>query len=300
MPDVSAVGQLFTPNLAKKIFERSKRLSQKLYWSAEKRFSSDSTPEAGAPNRKSLRRKSLRRKFKSPPATGLTRYNQKRREERFKAFNLGRRISKLTMNTDRTYSIVGSEAPSTCESVSESVMEEAEIMKFHAVVNDANGIIDFDENHNSPPMVGNEFLKLCGSKRSEYSDDCVLLTNDTQMNAVSKTSDEHTHSTLTAYSVGSMDSEVRGTRQSSHCARVNWNQHKIPQLVSYKVDKPELGKSQASINSSSRQNLSVMKASFNARVFHSIDEWTKLPRYLKYYIICTTIALIAMLYMQLP
>lgn len=296
MPDISAVGQLYTPSLAKKIFERTKRISQKLYGSAEKRFSSDSTPESGKP-RQSLRRKSLRRNHKSPPASEMTRYNRKRREHRNRAFNQGRRISKLALNTDQTYSIVGSEA-TTSDSVSESVMEEAEIMKFHAVVNNCNGIIDFDENHNSPPSDGNDFLQLCHRKRSEYSDDCVVLTNDTQLNSVSKTTDEHTQSTLTAYSVGSMDSEMRGTRQSSHCARVNWNQHKIPQLVSYKVEKPELGKSQLSVNSS-RNNRSALMASFNARIAHSIDVWTKLPIYLQYYVVCATIALLAMIYMQI-
>lgn len=306
MPDISAVDQLYTPSLAKKIFERTKRISQKLYWSAEKRFSSDSTPETGAP-RKSLRRKSLRRNLKSPPTSDTTRYNRKRREQRLKAFNQGRRMSKLTMTintnpslkTDQTYSIAGSEATSP-ESISESVIEEAEIRRFHAVVNDANGIIDFDENHNSPPSIGSEFLKLCGNKRSEYSDDCVLLTNDTELNSVSKhTNDEHTNSTLTAYSIGSIDSEMRGTRQSSHCARVNWNQHKIPQLISYKVEKPELGKSQVSINSS-RLNLSVLKTSFSTRVVNAVDEWIKLPRFLQYYIICTTVALLAIIYMQFP
>lgn len=229
--------------------------------------------------------------------------NRKRREQRFRAFNKGRRLSKLTLVTgDKTYSVAGSDRLSA-NTVSESVMEEAEIMKFQAVVNDCNGIVEIDENHNSCASDSVDFEKLCHQKRSEYSDNCAVLSNELQLTEHLGSPGNQTGSTATAYSMGSFDADTPGTRQSSHCARVCWNQHSIPQLTSYSVGPRRLSPVSLKAdtgNKSSSSEQSTFIASVKGRFTSTYDAWSNIPRLVQYYLLCITFGFVAMLYAKLP
>lgn len=304
MPDLSVVDQLYTPNLAKKLLSRTRRISKKqIYWSAQNGVSSDSTSDYGSAHGKPTfvlgPRKSLKRKKrKSSPPPGISRYNRHRRELRFQAFNKHRHFSKLVLSGDETYSIGDSVASN--QSLTESVVEDLEIQNFQAVVNNCKGMVEIDENHNGNTSNLNDFEQLCQQKRSEYTDNCVVLTNDSQSGQLSKSNDINSQSTLTAYSAhstGSMDSEVLRARQSSHCARVCWNQHKLPELVNYPAQKPGLAKISHDPNKNSPLFTSI--ATLRTRLSNVFDTWNNIPPYLQYYLICSTVSLLAMLYMQL-
>lgn len=182
-------------------------------------------------------------------------------------------------------------------------MEEAEIMHFQAVINDYNGIIEFDENHNSPKADGMSFELLCHQKRSEYSDNQVVLTNASQIIENSKSLDNRTGSTLTVYSMGSFEADTPGTRQSSHCARVCWNQHNIPRITNYPVGQerrsPSLSKAD-SPNKSSKSEQTSITTFVRDRVIGSYEAWKNIPKYVQYYLLCITVGFVAMIYGKMP
>lgn len=308
---VSMADPIQSKNLAQKWFLQTKRISQKLCWSADKKNpESDSTPEYGKAHENSTLaslRKSWLRKRKPIPMNKKSMRDKKRQEQRNVAFNKARSIPNVV---DDTYSITpsggfmgnycesmndresvdDSDSVDGCESVNDcdSENEEAEIRNFHDEINNCNGFIDIAKESNVDEIT---FENLCNQKQSQYSIDKIHTKNSIEVNEISKAVVALSY-TCTPLSKGLSRTSSRN-RKSSHCARICWNQQKIPRLTTYKAEKRENSKS--ILESSSQSSFGT---TIKALHTNSIIVWNNLPKYLQYYLVAVTFCLISMIYIQ--
>lgn len=313
---VSIADPIQSKNLAQKWFLQTKRISQKLCWSADKKDpQSDSTPEYGKAHENSTLaslRKSWLRKRKPIPTNKKSMRDKKRQEQRNVAFNKARSIPNVV---DDTYSIApsggfmgnycesmndresvdDSDSVDGCESVNDcdSENEEAEIRNFHDEINSCNGFIDIAKESNVDEIT---FENLCNQKQSQYSLDEIHTKKSIEVNEISKAQQQqgYTCTPLSIYSNGLSRTYSRN-RKSSHCARIFWNQQKIPRLTTYKAEKRENTKS---ICISECSNQSSFGTTIKALHTNSIIVWNNLPKYIQYYLVAVTFCFISMIYIQ--
>lgn len=276
----------------------------------------DSTPELmngeakkGASTRKSIikkrcsiiRKKALRLKTQ--------------KEKRIAAYDKRRRISKVEQAVDETYSI-GSVATyditgsgsnvtgATYDLDPADTTYESEILNFHAEVNGHQGPIDIIVENADDEVT---FEKLCNAKESQ----CPFESKEpTNMSLAPWANDEKTTpksvadddgdigANLSPQSMHSNFSANSTTRMSSHCARMYWNQQKIPKITTFKAEKKSFdNNSQNSVHShhSTQQSLMTTFKSLHSNV--SLG-WNDLPPFIKYYIVAITFCFIAVLHYQ--
>lgn len=303
-------------SLSRNLFAQTKRVSQKLLRSADKKATNtDSTPEYDrihqdstklvAPAKKSFikKRASLLKK------KALRMKTQK--EKRFDAYNRRRCIpTKWERAVDETYSI-GNVSNVTGATYNKSGATynlstatydlefdeqeyESEILDFQEEVNEHHGPIEITVENVDDEV---DFEKLCNVKQS----DCPFVSTETASSplllpctANTKTLLKSQGEACTSLSPQSNSnfSSNSTTRLSSHCARICWNQQKIPKITTYKAEKKSFDNNN---NSSARSHHLSMVRSFQLNMANG---WQDLPTFVQYYIIAITICLIANLYIQ--
>lgn len=285
--------------------------TQKIQWSFGKDVTSpDSTPTQDT-TKVIPTKKSARHRRSSAVAKKSLRRNW-RKEKRQAIYNQARRISKVEHVIDefgnRTFSITdssqsaGTVPSSGIQSIGTnfgSEHEEIEIRKFQAEVNQHNGPLEISaENLNVIDSMEeqNNFEKLCNSKESHCPFDETKNKADKSLlkECIDKFIGQKSSDDIQILSPPAQRSSSGiAARISSHCARICWNQQKIPQVHTYKVEK----RTDTSIKN--RSSLSSTHSSFftSVEALHTSisDGWNELPTFVQYYMIAITLCLISVI-----
>lgn len=279
---------------------------RKIQWSTGKDVTSpDSTPTQNTTKLISSK-KSARHRRSSVVAKKSIRLNW-RKEKRHAIYNQTRRISKVEQVIDevvnRTFSITdSSQSAGTVQSIGThfgSEHEEIEIRNFQAEVNQHKGLLEIStENLNVIDSMEeqNNFEKLCNSKGCQCPFDETknkaeksLLKECIGKIIGQKSSDEIQCKT----SLAQRSSSGIAARISNHCARICWNQQRIPKVHTYKVEK------RTDISVKNRSSVSSTHSSFfnNVEALHTSisDGWNELPTFVQYYMIAITFCLISII-----
>lgn len=306
-------------NLSQSLISKTKpSTTRKIQWSiGNDATSPDSTPTQDTSKVIIPSKKSARRRRSSVVAKKSIRLNW-RKEKRQAIYNQTRRISKFEHVIDevanRTFSITnssksaGTTVPSSgIQSIGTnfgSELEEIEIRNFHAEVNQHKGPLEIStENLNVIDSMEeqNNFEKLCNSKKSHCPFDETknkaeksLLKECIDKIIGQKSCDDGQYLVPPAQQ---RSSSGIAARISSHCARICWNQQKIPQVHTYKVEK----RTDTSVKNTS--SLSSTHSSFlnSVEALHTSisDGWNELPTFVQYYMIAITICLISIIYFRI-
>lgn len=276
----------------------SQRISRKFLWSVDKKSmnSENSTPEYGMVHRDSTKlvsiRKSVIRKRSSLKKKALR--NKIQKEKRHAAYNRARRISKVERAVDETYA-VESDAKFTGATYSiadeDASDNESDIQQFQAELNEYHGPIEIVVDNFDDEV---DFEKLCNAKQSEcpYEDKenigISLQSYVFDVKCSSKSARELSppaSCNVSPQSINSNFSTNSTKRMSSHCARLCWNQQKIPKITTYKAEKKSFNSENQSASHSQ----------------HSIGTvgWHNLPTFVKYYLVAVTVCLVSVIYIQL-
>lgn len=303
--------------LPRNIFAHTRRVSEKIRWSANKKvIHPDSTPDSGRDQgdttKSASNRKSIIKKHAAMKRNKVLQFKTQK-EKRFAAYNRRRRISKIDQAVDDTFSIGSAATFNVTDSGSNltgatydldpaETSYESEILDFHAEINEHQGPIEIIVENADDEVI---FENLCHAKESQ----CPFENNEQSKSLSTPWTNDEKASTksggevdacanLSPQSVNSNFSANSTTRMSSHCARLYWNQQKIPKLVTYKAEKKSFdNNSQNSLHShhSTHSQLMTTVRSLHSNV--SIG-WNDLPPFIKYYIVSITICFIAILYYQ--
>lgn len=285
---------------------------RKIQWSIEKDVTSpDSTPTQHT-TKVIPSKKSARHRRSSVVAKKSIRLNW-RKEKRQAIYNQTRRISKIEHVIDevanRTFSITGSSqsagtVPSGgIQSIGTnfgSEHEEIEIRNFQAEVNQHKGLLEIStENLNVFDSMEeqNNFEKLCNSKQCHRPFD--ETKNKAEKSLLKECIDKIIGQKTSSDDMQCLTSPAQrsssgiAARISSHCARICWNQQKIPKVHTYKVEK----RTDTSVKN--RSSVSSTHSSFfnNVEALHTSisDGWNELPTFVQYYMIAITLCLISII-----
>lgn len=261
--------------------------------------SKNSTPEYDHVHRDSTKlvstRKSVIKKRASLKKKALRHKIQK--EKRHAAYNQARRISKVEHAGDETYSIdsgekfTGATYSVADEDASDNESDnESDIQKFHAELNEYHGPIEIVVDNFDDEV---DFEKLCNTKQSEcpYEDKenigISLRSYVFDVKCSSKSVREISPQpccNVSPQSINSNFSSNSTKRMSSHCARLCWNQQKIPKITTYKAEKKSFDSDNQSASHSQHSIVTI--------------GWQHLPPIVKYYLVGVTICLISIIYFQ--
>lgn len=286
-------------SLSRNLFAQTKKVSQKILCSVEK--NSDSTPEYDKIHSDTTKLLTSRKSFSKKRVTMLKKravQNKTQKEKRLAAYNKFRRMSKVDRGSDATYSIgssVNNISGVTYDLDASETTYGSDILHFQAEVNECQGPVEiFVENVDDEV----DFEKLCNVKQSE----CPFVSKKIATYQSLSTPAEEKSSVksvddgedLSPKSVNSNYSSNSTTRMSSHCARICWNQQKIPKLTTYRAEKKSFENDSQNSTRSCHNTQSLITT---IRSVHSsvMVGWNDLPSYIRYYIISITILFIALL-----
>lgn len=306
-------------SLSRNLFAQTKRVSQKFLKSTDKKpIHTDSTPEYDRIHQDSTKLVTAKKSFIKKRASILKKKAlRNKKEKRFAAYDKARGIPTLeTVAVDETYSIgtasnvtgVTYNKSGATNNLSTATYDiefdededgyESDILEFQAEVNERQGPIKIIVENVDDEV---DFEKLCNFKQSEcpfdgkVSSPLLPCTNDTKS---SLKSNRDGYASLSPQSVNSNFSSNSTNRLSSHCARICWNQQKIPKITTYKAEKKSFDSNNNS--SSLSHHHSTQPLMTTVRLFHlnAANGWQDLPTFVQYYLISITICLIANLYLQ--
>lgn len=324
---VSTIESKFTADpkrlssLSRNLFAQTRRISQKILYSLDKKPANnvDSTPEYEKVHCDSTKVATPRKSFIKKRASLLKKrahQTKSQKEKRLAAYNKIRRISKVDHaveefnNTGATYSIA-SEFNNTAATYDVEVSEttyESDILNFQSEVNNCQGPVEIIVQHADDEV---DFEKLCNVKESKCpfeekkkvstsllavpGNDNSLSPKSSPKSLKSSVGEGDICSNLSPQSVNSNCSANSTTRKSSHCARICWNQQKIPKITTYKAEKKSFDNdSQSSLQSHNySQTLLPAIISMQSNV---TAIWNNLHPSIRYYIISVTFLVIALLY----
>lgn len=273
---------------------------------------SDSTPDGSHLKKDASRRKSgkIRKRSSMIPKKSF-RFNS-RKEKRHAIYNQCRRISKVDHAINETYSCAGSSIPYAGSSIQftsvgtnfGSEYEEIEIRKFQEEINEHNGLLDITvENEQFTDL--NKFERFCTNKESNCPFDELLdtidetpLTLELLEEAPASQQNKNNKVSVTSKKPSFVRTSGTKARVSNHCARMCWNQQKIPQLHKFKAEKREKNDSSENRSSISSGHSSLF---MSVTTLHkSVSEaWHELPTFVQYYLIAITICFVSILHYQL-
>lgn len=264
-------------------------------------------------------KKSARRRRSSVLGKKSLRLNW-RKEKRQAIYNQTRRISKMEHVIDevenRTFSITGSSRSATVTVPSSGIRsigtnfgsehEEIEIRNFQAEVNQHKGPLEISTEYlNVIDSIEeqNNFEKLCNNKRSH----CPFVEAKAKaeksllkecINKIIGQNSSDDNNQLLLMPPAERSSSGIAARISSHCARICWNQQRIPQVHTYKVEKRaqdtsvKNGSTVSSTHSSFLHSVEALHTSIS-------DGWNELPTFVQYYMIAITLCLISNIYFRI-
>lgn len=290
--------------LSQKLLSEAKHTPHKIEW-GKSGISSDSTPEFRSAIKNTTTQKSWNRKRRSSTLAKKSFRSYSRKEKRHAIYNQTRRISKNehVIEADATFSIAGS--VKSTETNFGSEYEEIEIRNFQAEINEQKGLLNIsnerldtidsiEEQHN--------FEKLCHSKESYCPfDETKVEKLKVENSFIIETDKELIGSSNPIEQIQSQiasSTRLSGmvNRVSNHCARLCWNQQKIPRLLTYKAEKRNESDKNRSSGLSGQSSLLMNMASLHT----SISEgWNDLPSFVQYYLVAITLCFIAVVHYQL-
>lgn len=294
---------------SRKMIQPSKRLSRKILSSASNTPpNTDSTPEYEAIHRNSTKLVTSRKSFVKKRSAILKKkalQNKAQKEKRFAVYNQRRRMSEVELTVDETYSIDGRANISTAtyDIEGDDGSYESDIRGFQKEMNECQGPIEIVTDHFDDEI---DFEKLCNVKQSEcpFKDEVKLgqtVVLPRSSKDLKSASDLNFEQNCLNSSPQSINLNASGTRMSSHCGRLYWNQQKIPTIEKFRAEKKSFendsGHSSASSNHSTQPLLTTLR-SFQSNVATAVH-WHSIPTFYKYYMIAITIVFISMVYYQL-
>lgn len=305
--------------LSLNIFAHTKRLSKKFgKWSLDKKSTqTDSTPEYDKVHHDTTKLATCRKPFIRKRSVLLKKKGLRlktQREKRFSAYNKQRFISKIEQNdtysvgSAKTYDIttrssLNNVTGATYDLDTAEASYESDILNFQAEVNEFQGPIDIIVDKADDEV---DFEKLCNVKQSE----CPFVNKEKSKGSLSSWANEITtnksngdvdiNKNISPQSIHSNLSPNSITRTSSHCARLYWNQQKIPIITTFKAEKKSFDKNLSNNNStqSHHSTQSSLMTTIKSIQSNVTIGWIDLPPFVKYYIISVTICFIAILYIQ--
>lgn len=290
-------------SLSRNLILQTKCISRKIFWSADKMSTNcDSTPEYdkvhGDSTQLATSRKSIIKKRSSVLQKKATR-NKIQKEKRFAAYNKMRRMSKVERAVDETFSLTSlancSGATYDVES-QRDVTYESDILNFQAEVNQCRGPVEIVVDNFDDEI---DFEKLCNVKQSDcpFEDKEKIGSALAPYLTMGNSSPKSFGEGCAQVSPQSVHSNSSTTRMSSHCARLCWNQQKIPKIETYKAEKKSFDNDS---RHSSRSNHSTQPLFTTIKSIHAnvTVGWQDLPSFVQYYIVAITICFISILNYQ--
>lgn len=291
----------------------SKRFSRKIVGSADRiATQTDSTPEYDPIHRNSTKLATTRKSLVKQRAMSLKRKafrNTAQKEKRYAVYDQMRHISKCENVSDQTYSInsLMKFSAATYDVDVKNVSYESEIDNFHAEVNKCQGAVEIIIDNVATNDVDDDevFERLCNAKESQCPFEDKEKIGEALAPYAARDSKQQTQligdidSNVGAQFINSNSSAIHSTRRiSSHCARMYWNQQKIPQIETFRAEKKSFN---SESRHSSQSNQSTHTLYTTIKSFHASVAvgWTDLPPFVKFYMIAITIAFISILYNQL-
>lgn len=296
--------------LSRSILAQTKKVSQKfLCTNAAANY--ESTPEYDKRHRDTTTLATSRKSFLKKRSSLLRKriaHNKKtQKEKRHSAYNRFRRISKTDHSiTDETFSIgSGNNISGATFDVerSESPSYDSDIRDFQAEVNEFKGLIEIFGDECKDEV---DFEKLCNVKESN----CPFENKEKVSNLTvpqitfrkspsksNKKGEDEISSDHSKQSINSNRSSTSPTRMSSHCARICWNQQKIPKITTYKAERKSL---ENDSQNSTRSHHNTQTLITTVRSIHSnvTVGWFDIPQFIRYYIVSVTVLFIALLRYQ--
>lgn len=296
-------------SLSRNLLAQTRRVSQKILCSLERRPANvDSTPEYEKAKCDRTKLSTSRKSFIKKRASILKKRTQQtkmQKEKRLAAYNKIRRISKVDRAVDETYS-VGSElniSGATYDLEMGETSYESDILNFQAEVNECQGPVDIIVQHADDEV---DFEKLCIAKESEcpfvdkkkstsplVSSAIDSLSTTSSTKSPKSSGEREIYSNLSPHSINSNFSANSTTRMSSHCARICWNQQKIPKITTYKAEKKSFEND--SLNSTQSHNTQTLITTVKSMHSNTAVIWNDLHPSVRYYIIFVTSLVIALL-----
>lgn len=300
-------------SLTRNMVMQTKRFPRKILASASKNpTNTDSTPEYEAVHRDCTKLVTPRKSFIKKRSAILKKkatQNRVQKEKRFAVYNLRRRMSDLELTVDGTYSIDGRANLSTAtynievddnDNNVQSVSYESEIRGFQKEINQFEGPIEIIVDHFNDEV---DFEKLCNVKQSECPfDDKVKLGQTITLPRLSNdgkcTSNLNAEQSGLNFSPQLVNLNVSGTRMSSHCGRLYWNQQKIPTIEKYKAEKKSFDNDShhSSGSNQSTQPLLTTIKSFQSNVTVG---WQTTPKFIQCYLMAITIGFLSIVFYPL-
>lgn len=286
-------------DLTKDLF--AKPHTPKVQWSFDQDGkSSDSTPDCSRRDKSS--RKSCARKRRSSLLAKKSFRMNSRKEKRHAVYNQTRRMSKVENVIDETFSLAGSIQTAGTYSIAGSVQsagtnfgseyEEIEIRNFQAEINERQGLLEISTEQFVESIEDQDkFEKFCHNKAS----DCPFDHTKTEAEKPLVTENQIGRKSSEKLRLSASPPRGMASRISSHCARICWNQQKIPQLQTYKAERRnESVKNRSSVSSTH----SILFSSITSLNTSIVGGWHELPTFVQYYMIAITLCFISIVHYQ--
>lgn len=297
-------------SLSRNFALQTRRISRKILASASKNpTNTDSTPEYEAVHRDSTKLMTPRRSLLKKRSAILKKkaiQNRVQKEKRFAVYNQRRRMSELDLTADGTYSIDSRTNLSTATynievDVNDNVRNfsgESEIRAFQKEINQCEGPIEIVVDHFTDEV---DFEKLCNVKQSECPfDDKVKLGQTVTLSQMSN--DGKCASKVNAeqggFSPQLVNLSVSGTRVSSHCGRLYWNQQKIPTIAKFKAEKKSFDNESHHSSGSNQSTQSLLVTTIKSFQSNVTGGWQSTPKFVQYYLMAVTVCFLSIVYQQ--